>query len=128
MTEHNCYECSKRLSWLSEAGIALHRITVLPQPVTNTFDEVKAARAFLNRQRIDRLVIVTSPYHGRRALATFRHLFRSVDVRTHIGLVTPLSSVNPERWWLRRYDRHYVAYEWAAIVYYLIRFGIPPVV
>ena len=43
-------------------------------------------------------------------------------------LVTPRSGIDPARWWLRRYDRDYVAYEWTGIVYYAVRFGVVPVV
>jgi len=126
VTEHNCHECAKRSDWLREAGIARERITVLPQLVTNTYDEANAARAFVERRGIDRLVIVTSPYHGRRALATFRHLFRSARLRTDLGLASTMSAAAPARWWAYRYDREYVAYEWTGIVYYAVKFGVPP--
>lgn len=126
VTEHNCYRCSERLSWLSGEGVDGQRVTVLPERVVNTYDEAKATTAFASRHRVDRLVIVTSAYHGRRALATFRHLFGLADIHTQIGLTTQLSGVDPARWWLRRYDREYVTYEWAGIVYYAIRYGVSP--
>ena len=128
VTGHNCHDCAGRVTWLHEAGIARDRVTVLPQPVTNTYDEANATSSFAAEQGIDRLVIVTSPYHGRRALATFRHLFQAAGVAAHVGLVTPRSGIDPARWWLRRYDRDYVAYEWTGIVYYAVRFGVVPVV
>ncbi len=128
VTEHNCHKCAERLDWLRDAGIERGRVTVLPHLVTNTYDEASASRAFVTRHGIDRLVIVTSPYHGRRALATFRHLFQSAGVEADLGLVTASSGIDPARWWLRRYDREYVAYEWAGIVYYAIKFGVAPTV
>jgi uncharacterized SAM-binding protein YcdF (DUF218 family) len=128
ITSTNCHDCSQRLNWLSEAGIDPDRVTVLPQRVTNTYDEANAAAAWVRGHQIDRLVIVTSPYHARRALATFRHLFDSAGVQADIGLATPLAGVDPTRWWLRHYDRQYVTYEWAGIIYYAIRFGVSPFV
>jgi uncharacterized SAM-binding protein YcdF (DUF218 family) len=128
VTEHNCFDCSTRVNRLTAAGVNRDRVTVLPQGVTNTYDEAKAAAAFVGREHVDRVVVVTSPYHGRRALATFRHLFKSAGVEAHVGLASPSSHADPRRWWLRSYDREYVAYEWAGIVYYAIRFGVPPVV
>jgi uncharacterized SAM-binding protein YcdF (DUF218 family) len=128
VTEHNCHECAERVSWLNDAGVSRDRVTVLPHLVSNTYDEARAARAFAAEHDIGRLAIVTSPYHGRRALATFRHLFRSTNLPTELGLVTAVSGIEPSRWWLRRYDREYVAYEWTGIVYYAIRFGVLPVV
>jgi uncharacterized SAM-binding protein YcdF (DUF218 family) len=126
VTEHNCHECSQRVSWLARAGVDEQRLTVLPQAVTNTYDEAKATRTFVEEHGVNRLLIVTSPYHGRRALATFRHLFKAAGLQTHVGLASPESRATPARWWLRRYDRDYVAYEWAGIVYYAIRFGVSP--
>lgn len=128
VTEHNCHKCAERVNWLTEAGVDRTRVTVLPHRVTNTYDEATASRAFATRHGIDRLVIVTSPYHGRRALATFRHLFQTAGVAADLGLVTSAPGIDPARWWLRRYDREYVAYEWAGIVYYAVRFGVVPTV
>jgi uncharacterized SAM-binding protein YcdF (DUF218 family) len=126
VTEHNCYECADRTNWLSHSGVASTRVTVLPQRVKNTYDEAKATRTFVEAHHVERLLVVTSPYHGRRALATFRHLFKAAGMSTHVGLASPVSRATPSRWWSRRYDRDYVAYEWAGIVYYAIRFGVPP--
>jgi uncharacterized SAM-binding protein YcdF (DUF218 family) len=128
VTEHNCFECATRVDRLAEAGVHGDRVMVLPEGVTNTYDEAKAAAAVVARERIDRLVIVTSPYHGRRALATFRHLFTSAGLEARVGLASRSARIDPRRWWLRPYDREYVAYEWAGIVYYAIRFGVVPVV
>ena len=128
ITEHNCFECSTRVDRLGKSGIHRHRVVLLPEGVTNTYDEAKAAAAFVGRERVDRVLVVTSPYHGRRALATFRHLFKSAGLEAHVGLASPSSGVDPRRWWLRSYDREYVAYEWAGVIYYAIWFGVPPLV
>ncbi len=128
ITSSNCHDCSQRLTWLSEAGIEPGRVTVLPQRVTNTYDEANAAAAWVRGHHISRLVIVTSPYHARRALATFHQRFDSAGLHTDIGLATPLAGVDPPHWWRRNYDRQYVSYEWAGIVYYAIRFGVLPLV
>jgi uncharacterized SAM-binding protein YcdF (DUF218 family) len=127
VTEHNCFECGQRLEWLKAEGIDPTRVAVLPQRVVNTYTEARAAAAFVSEQPVDCLAIVTSAYHGRRALATFRHVFTQSGVRAHIGLVAAASHAKPEHWWRRRYDRDYVTYEWAAIVYYALRFGVLPV-
>lgn len=128
VTSSNCHDCSQRLTWLGGAGIDPERVTVLPQRVTNTYDEAHAAAAWVGGHHIGRLVIVTSPYHARRALATFHHLFDSAGLQVDIGLATPLAGVDPPHWWRRNYDRQYVTYEWAGIVYYAIRFGVSPLV
>jgi uncharacterized SAM-binding protein YcdF (DUF218 family) len=128
VTEHNCHECSERTNWLARAGVSRERLTVLPQTVRNTYDEARATQSFVQTQGFERVLVVTSPYHGRRALATFRHVFKSAGLATRVGLASPVSLATPDRWWLRRYDRDYVAYEWSGIIYYAIRFGVPPTV
>jgi uncharacterized SAM-binding protein YcdF (DUF218 family) len=126
-SRESCQRCSERTAWLAEAGVDGARVTVLPQQVASTYDEGRAAAAFASRHRIERLIIVTSPYHTRRALATFRHLFAAAGVPTLLGIAAPWPAADPERWWLREYDRDYVAYEWTALVYYAIRFGVWPI-
>lgn len=126
VTSSDCFECAQRVAWLNEAGIDSRRITVLPQRVTNTNDEAHAAADWASRHQVVRLVVVTSPYHARRALATFRHAFNSEGLHTALGVETPLAGVDPANWWLRPYDRRYVVYEWAGLLYYAIRFGVSP--
>jgi uncharacterized SAM-binding protein YcdF (DUF218 family) len=126
VTVHNCYRCAERVWWLERAGVDASRVQLLPDRVTNTHDEAEAAAAFARSHPIGRLLIVTSPYHTRRSLATFRRVFAAGGVAPEIGIATSLSGADPERWWRRQYDREYVAYEWAAVVYYGLRFGVPP--
>jgi uncharacterized SAM-binding protein YcdF (DUF218 family) len=124
VTRHNCERCAERVAWLGQLGVDPERITLLPLRVTNTRDEARAAAAYATGHPIDRLVVVTSPYHTRRALATFHHLFAAAGGHAEIGIEVADSHAHPARWWLRRVDRNYVAYEWAAIVYYGVRFGV----
>jgi uncharacterized SAM-binding protein YcdF (DUF218 family) len=85
-----------------------------------------------SRARLDeglgarRILVVTSPYHTRRALATFDAVLAPGGVRVGIVPASATSPAQPDRWWGAAYDRAYVRYEWAGIVYYLFRFGIDP--
>ena len=68
-------------------------------------------------------MIVTTPYHTRRALAVFRSVFDGSGVE--IGMAPASESpARPGRWWTTPYDRWYVAYEWAAIVYYAVKYRV----
>ena len=71
-------------------------------------------------------MVVTSPYHTRRSLATFRQVFAGTPIT--IGVV-PAEATSPARpdwwWWAAPYDRAYVGYEWAAITYYWFKYGVP---
>jgi uncharacterized SAM-binding protein YcdF (DUF218 family) len=125
-TEANCRNCAGRGAWLEREGVAAERIVLLPDPVDRTFDEARAARRYAERAGVRRLLVVTSPYHGRRALATFRHVFAGTAIELGIALAIEESGATPDRWWRRPYDRGYVAYEYAALVKYALQFGVSP--
>jgi uncharacterized SAM-binding protein YcdF (DUF218 family) len=128
ITRYNCHRCAERVQWLTDAGVAVERVLVLGAKVRNTHDEAEAAVTYARIHRLESLVVVTSAYHGRRALATFRAAFRGVPVR--IGLVhAPYAAGSrPERWWATPYDRWYVAYEWAGLLWYAARYQVSPFV
>jgi uncharacterized SAM-binding protein YcdF (DUF218 family) len=128
VTQMNCYDCEERAEWLVEAGVAPNRIVELDQRVTRTLDEAEAALAYSSSNGIRRLLVVTSPYHARRSLATFRHVFTDSGIEIGIHPALAESNAVPDRWWLRRYDRRYVVYEWAGIAMYFVRFGVWPFV
>jgi len=126
VTDHNCYRCGERQGFLLRAGVEADRIQILPDRVSNTRDEAAASLAYARRTQPGEIIIVTSPYHTRRALATFRRVFVDTRVRLTIEPALATSPARPQRWWYHPYDRAYIAYEWAAIAYYGIRFGVVP--
>jgi uncharacterized SAM-binding protein YcdF (DUF218 family) len=126
VTAQNCHRCGERQDVLRRAGVEANRIHVLPDRVSNTRDEAAACLNYVRQSRSSEIVIVTSPYHTRRALATFRQVFGNQQVHIGVRPASRSSPARPPRWWLHGYDRAYVAYEWAAIIYYAAKFGIYP--
>jgi uncharacterized SAM-binding protein YcdF (DUF218 family) len=126
ITDRNCHRCAERGDWLVTLGVDSRRLTLLPRSVTNTRDEALAALAFCRQQQIRRLLIVTSPYHTRRTLATFDHVFEGSGVQVGVAGSSAHSPARAERWWAAAYDRWYVRYEWSAIGFYVLRYGIMP--
>ena len=117
VTKYNCHDCEGRAARLVAAGIPQDRIVLLPDRVSNTRDEAAAARAECSRRHLRRLVVVTSPYHTRRARRTFARAFAGSGIS--VGVVPSAASpARPGRWWAAAYDRAYVRYEWAALAYY----------
>jgi uncharacterized SAM-binding protein YcdF (DUF218 family) len=119
---HNCHDCAQRVEQLVARGVAPQRIVMLSQRVSNTREEAAAARTESERRGIRRLLVVTSPYHTRRAWRIFQRTFAGSNVAVGIVPSFPLSPADPERWWAAAYDRAYVRYEWAAMVYDWLRF------
>ena len=123
VTPYNCQDCANRVRTLTRAGIAGPRVHVLERRVRNTFDELTVTAAWLRGHGLNRLLIVTSPYHTRRT----RAVADMVLSREAVGVVgCPVAGGLAWPWWSRRYDRRYVLYELAALLNNSWRHGIPP--
>lgn len=123
VTRFNCHLCGERVAWLEREGVAASRIIVLPDGVTNTYDEARATRHYLAGHPLRAVLVVTSPYHTRRALHVFEHVLGSTGAA--VGVVPATGAAgDPARWWMRKYDRWYVAYEWAALLEYRVKYGV----
>ena len=124
-TPENCNRCSERVGWLVSLGVDRGRIAVAPGRVANTYEEAEATRQYCERHGTQRLLVVTSPYHTRRALATFESVF--AHSATAVGVAPAWNSgAHPQRWWSTAYDRWYVRYEWSALVWYALRHQVHP--
>jgi len=119
----NCHDCSHRLDRLVASGVEPTRVEVMDRKVYRTLDEAEAFRAWAAGRGVRSVVVVTSPYHTVRALASFRHVLdgTGIAVGVHPAAGSP---ADPRAWWRHKYDRWYVAYEWRARLFYLVRFGI----
>lgn len=126
VSEFNCHDCGGRADRLQRMGVERSRIDILPLIDSGTYGEARACLAFATQMRIHRLLIVTSPYHTRRALAIFRKVFADTAVEVGIQPASVTSQADPNRWWRTPYDRWYVRYEWLAVVFYTFRYGITP--
>jgi len=105
-------------------GVSSRRLRVLQLTLPGTYGEAIATKAFVEEHAFETILVVTSPYHARRSLATFRSVLKPDRVMVGIAPATASSPARPERWWATPYDRAYVRYEWAAIAYYALRHGI----
>jgi uncharacterized SAM-binding protein YcdF (DUF218 family) len=126
VTRLNCHLCSERPAWLKHEGIAAGRIVQLPpNPISTTYGEALAVRAYAAAHPIYKLTVVTSPYHCRRALHVFEHVLGGTGVAVGVIPASAYSIAEPKRWWRHPYDRWYVTYEWAANAEYRVRYGVP---
>ena len=73
VTIRNCHDCPNRVARLVRAGVAADRIRVLPLTAEGTLGEARACAEFTRRAGLRSVLVVTSAYHTRRALAVFRH-------------------------------------------------------
>ena len=121
VTQFNCHDCVHRVELLMNAGVEVGRILVVPLTLGGTYGEAMAVRGLVTEHHLKSVLVVTSPYHTRRSLATFRKALGDVEVTVGVVPASETSPARPEVWWTRSYDRAYVAYEWAARLYYWLR-------
>lgn len=128
-TPENCHRCGERVEWLRHLGVDAKRIEVLTDRVRNTYDEAEAVANYCRRHSCTRVLVVTSPYHARRALATFRAVLPPPAFETGVVPARPPDWAEAAgTWWRHPYDRAYVGYELTAVGWYVVRYRISPFV
>ena len=120
-----CYNCANRVDDLQRLGVDRARVIVVPIVESNTYGEALAVRDLARRLQFRRILIVTSTYHTRRALATFRRVLASSGITLGVQPADVSAYAHPSSWWAWPYDRWYVAYEWSALVWYRVHHGVP---
>lgn len=107
---------------LVRLGVPQSSIEVIFQPVHSTYDEAARLREYVNVHPMSSLLVVTSPYHTRRALGTFQRAFSGTTTR--IGIVHPpigIQSPDAKKWWSRPRGWQMVPYEYLKLAYYWVR-------
>jgi len=107
---------------LKSLGVPAQNIEVVGLPVYSTWDEALVLSDYSKTNNLHSLLIVTSSYHSRRALWTFRTLFH--DGQTQLGLdpvPTGIQTPAPATWWLHARGWQLVPVEYFKLIYYLCR-------
>lgn len=97
-------------------GIEPDDIHFTRQEITSTYEEAVATKEQMISQGLESLILVTSPYHTRRALMIFKRVFK------RSGIVIYHSTANdalydPHHWWKRERDVKKIFEEYVSIVY-----------
>lgn len=121
--QRNPFYFERAADELRRAGVPADRIEVLPQVISNTYDEALLLRGQAMSRGLHSLLIVTSAYHSRRALWTLHKVFEGSGIEVGIetpppGQQTPL----PATWWLRPRGWRLVASEYPKMIYYHLRY------
>ena len=112
----------ERARWeLINQGVAESAIEILPGIVRGTQDEAVLLEKTLAEKPLKSLLIVTSPYHTRRAFSAFASILHEKADAPEIGIVSPApgeQSPPPAVWWLSVRGWRFVAGEYLKFVYY----------
>ena len=94
---------------------------------TSTIEEATASLETAKEHAWSSLIVVTSPFHSRRARATFRHVFRDSGIEVKVyHLPLGRSSDDPRRWWKSESDTMSVLTETIKSVFYAWNYRIFP--
>lgn len=109
---------------LERAGVPQNRIEVLPGVVRGTVDEARAARVYAASHPIRSLEAVTSPYHTRRTVWTFRQFLRDRGVNVGVDAASSALTPRPATWWMSNEGWSSVGLEFAKLPFYWVRYGL----
>lgn len=88
--------------------------------VTSTFSEAERVKKIIEDKGYGSVIIVTSPYHTRRAWLTFQEVLKENGVQIMMH-ASPYSGFSPGEWWKdRRYLKN-VIIEYQKLLYYTFK-------
>ena len=94
-------------------------MTVIGTNVANTYDESRAVCAWIEKSGAKSIIIVTDPFHTRRARWIFSKELRSTKTEIHAVAVNPVRYRTGD-WW--RHEEGVIDFENEAIKYIYYRF------
>ena len=86
----------------------------------STIEDAKLSLLIARANDFRSVILVTSPYHTRRASAVFKKIYGPQGIKVIIW-PAPQSDFNPHNWWTRHEDTAYVVWEYVARVMYLLK-------
>jgi uncharacterized SAM-binding protein YcdF (DUF218 family) len=117
--QRNPYFHEIAVNELIRLGVPSADMEVIRPPVDSTWDEALLVSQYAKTHNLRSILIVTSSYHSRRALWTFRTLLR--DGSTEVGVdpvATGIQTPAPTTWWLHRKGWQLVLVEYLKLIYY----------
>ena len=107
---------------LTRHGVPAERIRIVPGVAASTHSEAVIVKDYAAAQGLRSVLIITSAYHSRRALRTFRKTFAGTGV---VFGLEPSSHASPSAafWWLRPSGWRDVAGEYFKLIYYRFVYG-----
>jgi uncharacterized SAM-binding protein YcdF (DUF218 family) len=129
-TFHNYYHGQHGRERALEQGIPLEAVAIDDSWVTSTYSEAVKLKEWIAQSQapIHSVIVVSDPYHMRRARWTYRHLLGD-QVSIQMAPVPFEQSPYQRRWWTDELSRQYVRDEYLKTVYYFLRyqFGVGPI-
>ena len=96
---------------------------ILEDKATTTYENALFSRDIMLQDNFTSAIVVSSPYHMRRAAWLFDRAFKNDNITL---LFSPVDNswFKPDKWWTNKREIHTVIDEYAKFMYYSIMFGI----
>jgi len=121
--QRNPYFYERATEELRHSGVPQENIEVITLPVSSTYEEALLVKTYAKTHGLRSIMVVTSSYHSRRAIWTFRKVFSSGE--TVIGLAhaeIDSQSPAPTNWWLYATGWQTIPVEYLKMIYYWFRY------
>lgn len=119
--ERNLYFYELAARRLQQRGVAPQNIQVVSDIGAGTYQESVRLCDYAARQKFNRILVVTSAYHSRRALWSMQRACKGKPIQ--IGLDGPApgwQTPAPASWWLHKSGWRFVAAEYVKMIYYRV--------
>jgi uncharacterized SAM-binding protein YcdF (DUF218 family) len=106
-------------------GVPAQAIAYDDTRVISTYDEALRLKAFINKSQspIQSVIVVSDPYHMRRARWTYRRIWEN-DIEILMAPVPFEQTPYQQQWWEDYKSREYVKDEYKKIIYYIARYQL----
>lgn len=117
--ERNPYFYELASEELQQRGVPATRIQVVSGIGSGTYEESLKLRDYATTHKLKRLLVVTSAYHSRRALWSWRRALQGSEIEVGIDSPPPgWQTPSPTSWWWARRGWNLVAGEYVKMIYY----------
>ena len=108
---------------MEKLGVPAGKIIVLPIPqgVTSTFDEAETLKQYIEGHQVQRIILVTSAFHTRRARWIFNKALSGLPVKLEMAAV-PYADFNQTNWWKNETGLITLGNEYVKLVYYNFKY------
>jgi uncharacterized SAM-binding protein YcdF (DUF218 family) len=114
-------DCERNRKWLLQEGIPGDAILTEGES-RSTCENAQFSIKLLREQKARRVIVVTTWYHSRRALACFRHFAPEIEFYSR-----PSYFAWPRAEWKRKGINHYIRVEYIKLLGYWVRYGVCPI-
>ena len=117
--QRNPFYYERAMQELIQAGVPEQNIEVLMDPILGTYHEVCVIKLYCESHKIHSIVVVTSGYHSRRALFTFRKVFGGSETEVGMDPVEAgIDTPSPATWWYKSFGWQVVGQEYGKLLCY----------